>query len=58
MTWIDEKNAAEADDEDLAQQEQAIKDKMHQEARDNLEAMKAARKAEVISENSLPCSSE
>ncbi|KZY32483.1 GTPase ObgE, partial [Oleiphilus sp. HI0043] len=41
MTWIDEKNAAEAADEALAEQEQLIKDKMHQEARDNLEALKA-----------------
>jgi GTP-binding protein len=45
MTWIDEKNAAEADDEELAQQEQSIKERMHQEVRENLEAQKAARKA-------------
>jgi GTP-binding protein len=44
MTWIDEKNAAEASDEELAEKEQLIKDKMHQEARDKLEALKAARK--------------
>ena len=44
MTWIDEKNAAEAGDEALAEQELAIKDRMHQEARDKLEALKAARK--------------
>ncbi|KZZ61948.1 Obg family GTPase CgtA, partial [Oleiphilus sp. HI0128] len=53
MTWIDEKNAAEAADEALAEQEQLIKDKMHQEARDNLEALKAARKAKRLAGEEL-----
>jgi GTP-binding protein len=46
MTWIDAKNEAEAIDATLAEEEQAIKDKMQQEARENIEALKAARKAQ------------
>jgi len=46
MSWIDEKSEAEAADESLAKAEFELKVKMQQEARDNLEAYKAARKAE------------
>lgn len=48
MTWIDEKNAAEAADEELAEKEKSIKDKMQQEARENLEALKEVRKAQRL----------
>lgn len=45
MTWIDEKNEAEAADQELADQELLLKQKMQQEARENLQAFKAAQKA-------------
>ena len=53
MTWIDDKNEAEAKDEELAQKEQLIKEKMQQEARENLEAMKSARKAQRLAGEEL-----
>lgn len=45
MTWIDEKNEAEALDQGLAEQELQIKQKMQQEARENLQAFKEAQRA-------------
>lgn len=45
MTWIDEKNEAEALDQELAEQELLIKQKMQQEARENLQAFKEAQRA-------------
>tara|TARA_R110001592_G_scaffold177076_2_gene417255 strand:- start:58557 stop:59759 length:1203 start_codon:yes stop_codon:yes gene_type:complete len=45
MTWIDEKNEAEALDQELAEKELAIKQKMQQEARENLQAFKEAQRA-------------
>ncbi len=45
MTWIDAKNEAESLDQDLAEQEQMLKQKMQQEARVNLQAYKEAQKA-------------
>jgi GTP-binding protein len=45
MTWIDAKNEAESLDQDLAEQEQVLKQKMQQEARVNLQAYKEAQKA-------------
>ncbi len=44
MTWIDEKNDAEAEDEALAEAELALKMQMQTEARDNIEAFKLARR--------------
>lgn len=45
MTWIDDKNEAEALDEALAEQEKLIKQQMQQEARVNLQAFKEAQRA-------------
>ena len=45
MTWIDAKNEAEADDDLLAEAEQALKAQMQHEARENIEAFKLARTA-------------
>jgi len=45
MTWIDERNEAEAKDELLAETEQALKVQMQHEARENMESFKLARKA-------------
>tara|TARA_R110002049_G_scaffold68113_2_gene176706 strand:+ start:4305 stop:5519 length:1215 start_codon:yes stop_codon:yes gene_type:complete len=45
MTWIDAKNEAEALDQELAEQELLIKQKMQQEARENLQAFKEAQRA-------------
>ena len=45
MTWIDEKNEAEAADQELADQELLLKQRMQQEARENLQAFKAAQRA-------------
>jgi GTP-binding protein len=49
MYWIEAKNLAEAEDEALAEKERHIKERMQQEARENLlafkEAQRAARKA-------------
>jgi GTP-binding protein len=45
MTWIDAKNEAEALDQELAEKELLIKQQMQQEARENLQAFKAAQRA-------------
>jgi len=45
MTWIDERNEAEAADDALAKAEFELKKKMQQEARENLELYKEARRA-------------
>ena len=45
MFWIEAKNLAEAEDEALAEQERLIKQKMQQEARENLLAFKEAQRA-------------
>ena len=45
MTWIDAKNEAEALDQELAEKELLIKQKMQQEARENLQAFKEAQRA-------------
>lgn len=46
MTWLDERKEAEQADEELALKEASIKDQMQAEAREKLDAYKAARKAE------------
>ena len=48
MTWIDGRNEAEAADEALAKAELELKAKMQQEARENIERYKSARKAEKL----------
>lgn len=45
MTWIDDKAAAEQEDEELAEAEAALKTRMQEEARTRLEEYKAQRKA-------------
>jgi GTP-binding protein len=45
MQWIEAKNQAEAEDEELAEQERLIKERMQREARENLLAFKAAQRA-------------
>jgi len=50
MGWIDSKAEAEARDDELAQKELALKVQMQQEARDNLEAYKEARRAGRLSD--------
>jgi len=50
MTWIEDKAEAEAADEVLARQEKDLKVQMQQEARENLEAYKEARRSGRIAE--------
>jgi len=49
MTWIDERAEAEAADDSLAAEEVDLKERMHKEARENLEAYKIARKEQRLS---------
>ena len=56
MIWMDAKNDAEAQDQELAEQELLVKQKMQQEARENLQAFKEAqrqarRNGQVIDED-------
>ena len=51
MSWIDAQAAAEAEDDELAEQEAQLKRVMQEEARDKLEAYKAERKAKRAQAN-------